>query len=240
MAKLNGLQPPTITMSLLFRRSFACLLLGWYTNALTSTNTITVKPVSSSADVFALADLRYSEWIDATDTSSPTLGAFRMATEEITAERKEEGAVVFLARVNGRTVAGAAELSPIELDQCWLTKEDNKCLYVTDVVTAQSHRRMGIGNALMEAVAKEASKKNVSWLLLHVKQDNEAALGFYKKAGYCELPQYFMKGFDKERLAENAGAIGQILLGKTVPKGRTASGGFGSMKIKKTKTKRSK
>jgi ribosomal protein S18 acetylase RimI-like enzyme len=78
---------------------------------------VTASPVQTQADLVALADLRYDEWIanddvagayasDAGDDPSslsssnpllPSRYAFRMATAEIVAERTEGGAVAFLA-----------------------------------------------------------------------------------------------------------------------------------------------
>lgn len=69
---------------------------------------VTASPVQTQADIVALADLRYDEWIandnasDGDDNLSsdpplPSRYAFRMATAEIAAERTEGGAVAFLA-----------------------------------------------------------------------------------------------------------------------------------------------
>eukprot|EP00978_Attheya_sp_CCMP212_P019649 scaffold55276_cov55-Attheya_sp.AAC.6 len=216
--------------------------------------TIRVTCVTSSMDVRALADLRFTEWImtdeeDGTTTDSdsdsrptPSAQAFRMATAEITAERRAQGAVAVIAQTTDGTAVGAAELSPIELQQCVLhdatlsSSEDGVLVgqedyyyYVTDVVTARTHRRMGVGKALMEAIEQEASKSNkgatatttitttTAWLLLHVKEDNGAALHFYKRGGYLEPPPQLLHKLDTDRLARNAGTIGQILLSKPIP-----------------------
>ena len=72
---------------------------------------VTASPVQTQADIVALADLRYDEWIandDASDVDDnplssdpplPSRYAFRMATAEIAAERTEGGAVAFLAQL---------------------------------------------------------------------------------------------------------------------------------------------
>jgi len=102
---------------------------------------VTASAVRSHADIVALADLRYDEWIansdDASNTGSspaspppPSRLAFRMATADISAERSEGGAMAFLARLEvdpnddddgdgeapSSIPVGAAELSPIEFD----------------------------------------------------------------------------------------------------------------------------
>ena len=104
---------------------------------------VTASPVQTQADIVALADLRYDEWIgnddqsDGDDNPVPRRFAFRTATADIAAERTEGGAVAFLAQLavagmqptantDGKldddtalskgVPVGAAELSPIEFD----------------------------------------------------------------------------------------------------------------------------
>ena len=71
---------------------------------------VTASPVQTQADIVALADLRYDEWIandnasdgddyPSSDPPLPSRYAFRMATAEIAAERTEGGAVAFLAKL---------------------------------------------------------------------------------------------------------------------------------------------
>jgi GNAT superfamily N-acetyltransferase len=224
---------------------------------------LSVKCVTAPMDICALADLRFTEWIMAEDETTtdrpPSAQAFRMATAEITAERSAQGAVAMIAQTKDGTTVGAAELSPIELQECFDTNSEEAnngslycgCYYVTDVVTARTHRRMGVGKALMEAIETEASKKGTtgtSWLLLHVKDDNVAALNFYKRGGYLEPPAQLLQKLDTDRLAQNAGTTGQILLSKPIPpptkhnkkEGRTnnGGGGFGGNSAAKKKPKK--
>jgi len=184
---------------------------------------IEVIPVEDYSDIVKLADLRYDEFITEesnTGTAFISKRSFRRGTAEIYKERTDEGATVFLATMieDGATVAvGAAEASPIEFDQAIkvidgvsLTNSAHTppFLYVTDVVTCSKHRRMGVGNALMKAIEKEAAKrchyycsddnntnngdKKTSFqntrLFLNVKNDNDSASNFYKnpKLGYSE------------------------------------------------------
>lgn len=177
----------------------------------------------SSQDVMDLADMRYREWIqdDGTDQNTPSLGAFRMATAEILQERTQEGAMTFLARIPSKdssmTVVGSAELSPIEvrgLTPPSLSETESKWLYVTDVVTSSSHRRLGVGTALMDAMEREAALQlNATRIYLHVCTDNTGAIEFYCKRGYLEAKTSDDQ-VDTEKLAEAAGAIGQMLLQK--------------------------
>jgi ribosomal protein S18 acetylase RimI-like enzyme len=185
--------------------------------------TIRVTTVKTTADILALADIRYNEWI-ATGEDGPSQRAFRMATIEIFQERAEAGAVTFLAWADDGTAAGAAELSPIELQGA--TTEN--MLYVTDVVTVYSHRRKGCAASLMDAMETEATTKGASYLLLHVKEDNIEALAFYRnpRVGYQER-LLESSSLDTIKLAKNANTEGQILLMKMLAKKLPAVRGGG-------------
>jgi len=201
--------------------------------------TIVQSSASSSPpnhDVQALADLRYDEWIAPPETTTATTTtststttsrhAFYRATAEIHQERCELGAVAFLARDDNDVAVGSAELSPIELQGAItgtvMSCSVHKMLYVTDVLTARSHRRKGVAKALMEAMEQYASLANTqaqaALLLLHVKSSNLAALQFYRNLGYDNrLPDELGALLDTDRLAENAGTVGQMLFGKVLP-----------------------
>ena len=243
--------------------AFLCiLLLALFTllptsDAFSAHKVVTVHPVTTPSDIVALADLRYDEWIlqpnqgdNDNNEYNPSRYAFRMATAELTAERSR--ATSFLAFLDSTYAVGAAELSPIEFEGAVddPTFKSN-ILYVTDVVTSSKFRRMGIANALMDAVEQSAYDMNGEGtvLFLHVKPDNEAAKRFYAngKRGYSAPTADQLKGIRVDCLEENAGTTGQILLCKTVqgkttkgrPQDRTRMGtGFGT----KTKpvTKKSK
>jgi len=189
---------------------------------------ITVRPVQKPEDVIALADLRYDEWIEGVfdDTSR---ASFRAASQEIVQQRTEGGATAFLAFLKVKddavVVAGAAELSPIEIEGAVRNNRflamtmKKRMLYVTDVVTASTYRRQGIARALMKAIEDAAVAKAGTHLLLHVEPSNTAALNFYIKIGYTkELPDYCTATLDMDRLAENACTEGQILLSKSIQK----------------------
>ena len=188
---------------------------------------MSVRPIGSAADVRALADLRFDEWIAGkyNDTSRAAFGA---ATAELYAERAAAGAVAFLASLDDNqqgVVVGAGEISPIELEGAMIPQQqqlaDNqddttinmKALYVTDVVTARQHRRKGVAKALLQAMQDYAQTEAAQCLLLHVEHSNTAAMAFYKAAGYTtSMPEYLQ--VDTDRLADNAGTVGQVLLCK--------------------------
>lgn len=189
---------------------------------------VSVRPIGTAADVRALADLRFDEWIAGkyNDTSRAAFGA---ATAELYAERAAAGAVAFLALDDNQqgVVMGAGELSPIELEGAMSTQQQQeqlahnqddttinmKALYVTDVVTARQHRRKGVAKALLQAMQDYAETEAAQCLLLHVEHSNTAAMAFYKAAGYTtSLPEHLQ--VDTDRLADNAGSVGQFLLCK--------------------------
>lgn len=190
---------------------------------------IYVRPIElqSTQDILELADMRYHEWVqcDETDHKTPSLGAFRMATAEIAKERAQEGAVMYLARMQSNTeqgvqttiIVGSAELSPIELQGLMPGSHqisNRKWLYVTDVVTSTNHRRLGVGAALMDAMESAAMLKfNATRIYLHVRPDNIGAMEFYLKRGYQKTPRH-QENVNSTKLAEAAGAIGQTLLQK--------------------------
>ena len=210
----------------------------------TSENAIKVLEISSNKDIIALADLRYNEWMTTQENDSnsnsnsnsniPSLHAFRMATAEIFEERVNDGAMAFLAydiSKKNAVAVGAAELSPIEFKGVlWNDLNTNTgktttsitnstYLYVTDVVTSTSYRRMGIGMKLMKTMEVKAMQLKATHLFLHVKHDNHAALTFYQnsKLGYqryCSSINDHTLFIDTDRLEMNSGTIGQILLYK--------------------------
>lgn len=185
-----------------------------------------------------------------------------MATAEIAAERSEGGAVAFLARLEDAISipVGAAELSPIEFDGAITTKQsDDKdaaqqlptILYVSDVVTSSSHRRMGIASTLMDALETFAFEKSGAgtMLYLHVKEENMVAQKFYTNPsrGYGAPTSEQLQHIDVCRLEENSGTAGQILLCKSLncsplplnPKEENTSAsirGFGSAQAKGKQT----
>lgn len=206
---LRSLHVVVVALFLLFDRASA-LATGSFRRS------VSVTPVDSDADVRSLADLRYDEWI-ADKYPDTSRSGFRMATAELHQERRDGGATSFLARIE-KVVAGAAELSPIELKGAVRDNGyNNHYFYITDVVTAHDYRRRGVAQALMQAMEDVAIERGSDYILLHVEESNTAALAFYRtKLDYDEPPDEVLAVLDAERLARNAGTQGQILLGKAV------------------------
>jgi len=156
-------------------------------------------------------------------------------------------------------------------------------LYITDVVTSSAHRRLGIGSTLMNAVETTARGLGSRFAFLHVEHDNAAAMQFYERLGYVEVEDAttiidgtseedsgilsfdlgdggLLKGslidMDVNRIAVNAGTVGQLLMVKRLSSSTgeelhsiaqslaptdssvSAQGGFGTRKGNRKKKKR--
>lgn len=160
-----------------------------------------------------VANLRYDEWIE--DKFSTSQEAFRLATLEICEERCAQGATIVLAvDVQSSEVLGAAEASPIEIKDAQLLTKDESYevidLYLTDVVTAASHRRKGVARFLVQALEAKAD-----CLWLHVTSDNLPAQNFYESMGY-ERYSFAQQDsrIDAGKLEEVTGSTGQVLMWK--------------------------
>lgn len=55
------------------------------------------------------------------------------------------------------------------------------------IAVASAHRRQGHATALLGAVASAAASAGAERLLLEVREQNEPALGFYRRAGFEEI-----------------------------------------------------
>ena len=69
-----------------------------------------------------------------------------------------------------------------------------------------AHRRLGVGQALVEAAAISAAAAGARTLFLEVASDNQAALALYRAAGFGQVgrrPAYYRRG---------AGAVDALVL----------------------------
>lgn len=121
---------------------------------------VTASPVRTQADVVALADLRYDEWIatndddvadgqdSSTDPPLPSRYAFRMATAEIAAERTEGGAVAFLARAGMQPKANTG------------TCTEDKSSYDEDTATSTTSTYVPVGAAELSPIEFDGAIKS--------------------------------------------------------------------------------
>ena len=65
-----------------------------------------------------------------------------------------------------------------------------KCMYLEDLVVAESHRGCGLGRMLFDAVALEAKRANVKRMEWQVLAWNKPAIGFYKSLDAVLDPEW--------------------------------------------------
>lgn len=214
-------------------------------------------------------------------TSNEGLSLVSLATITTNTNDKNTNNMAMMANLDGSSsiIVGAAELSQIEFQGAIISENENspveaaassaseliiKPMYITDVVTSSSHRRLGIGSKLMYNIERTASSLGSQCVFLHVDYDNIGAREFYKRLGYEDVVfiddlaegrrlyvSLEQKGgsddlqilsaqssfvdsnksndgrttkevvaditIDVERLARNAGTIGQVLMMKKLP-----------------------
>ena len=56
--------------------------------------------------------------------------------------------------------------------------------HINNIAVKKAYRRQGIGSLLMDALVKEAMKREMIGLTLEVRRSNEAALALYNKYGF--------------------------------------------------------
>lgn len=78
------------------------------------------------------------------------------------------------------------------------------------LMVARSHRRQGVGRALMEAAERWAEQAGVRKLELHVFPHNEAAIGLYESLGYRR------EGLRRGHLRRGDELVDAILMAKEV------------------------
>ena len=66
-------------------------------------------------------------------------------------------------------------------------QESNSELYIYSLGCKYLYRRKGIGSYLLDNCIEFASNQNCKQIKLHVKEDNDDALSFYKKHGFYEF-----------------------------------------------------
>lgn len=71
---------------------------------------------------------------------------------------------------------------------------------IHDIAVMPGHRRKGVGQALVQAIADQAEKAGCCRLTLEVRDDNEPAMALYQRAGFdvCRrggqpVPYHFME-----------------------------------------------
>jgi ribosomal-protein-alanine N-acetyltransferase len=80
-----------------------------------------------------------------------------------------------------------------------LTEENPPLAHVITLDVADSHRRQGVGSALLEESEKNLALRGVRTILLETATDNEAGVAFWKRHGYrieATLKRYYLRRID--------------------------------------------
>jgi len=80
-----------------------------------------------------------------------------------------------------------------------LTEENPPLAHVITLDVADSHRRQGVGSALLEESEKNLALRGVRTILLETATDNEAGVAFWQRHGYrieATLKRYYLRRID--------------------------------------------
>ena len=80
-----------------------------------------------------------------------------------------------------------------------LTEENPPLAHVITLDVAESHRRQGLGSALLAESEKNLALRGVRTILLETATDNEAAVAFWQRHGYrieATLKRYYLLQID--------------------------------------------
>ena len=86
-----------------------------------------------------------------------------------------DDSVAFLALDSGR---------PCGIAGCFLGREDSSCAHLVSMWVSASHRRHGVGRALVHAVLDWASAMRARDMYLSVTCNNTSAITFYQALGF--------------------------------------------------------
>jgi ribosomal protein S18 acetylase RimI-like enzyme len=138
---------------------------------------VTTRP-ATDADLPALLAL-YAELHP--DDQPPTPADVRRAWQAITAQA---GRTILVAEADG-TVVGTADCATLPN----LTRQARPFLLVENVVVTATHRRSGIGAALMDGVVALAKNAGCYKIQLLSRATRQAAHAFYESCGFQAVAQ---------------------------------------------------
>jgi ribosomal-protein-alanine N-acetyltransferase len=92
-----------------------------------------------------------------------------------------------------------------------LTEENPPLAHIITLDIAESHRRQGVGTALLAESERNLSLRGVRSVLLETAIDNEAAVAFWKRHGYrieAVLKRYYLRRLDAYEMRKKFSVTG--------------------------------
>lgn len=131
---------------------------------------------SSARDLHVVSELarRYSSF-DTTPTFADIEGMFARNPEYFFVAEDDNG------RIIGFMTGHERKGIPEEVLRTW---NANRVCYLELMAVDPSHRRMGVGGALLTAILDEFRRNRVDIVDLDVPAEQEAAVGLYQKLGF--------------------------------------------------------
>ena len=126
---------------------------------------------------------------------------------------KSDAVVLAAYMPEGGSDAPDAVRLPVGLAHCGVVLDE---AHINNVSVARDKRRLGIGEALMNALLAEVKKRGCTVVFLDVRSSNSAALSLYKKLGFTVLGErngaYAVTDGEKITGRENALVMGKKLI----------------------------
>lgn len=99
-----------------------------------------------------------------------------------------DGALAFYVAVQGGDVVGFSLLKPF-LPFCTFA-----CTAMVSTFVDPSHRHVGLGTVLLDAVTQDAARKGITNLLINVSSKNPESVAFHKHHGFTECGRFHKAG----------------------------------------------
>ena len=90
-------------------------------------------------------------------------------------------------------IVGVCDVSRHEFDLPTHSLAPDYALYLTALAVHPALRRRGVASSLLEAVDAHARGEKLERVILHVEDDNDAAIAFYEARGYAADGEPFKK-----------------------------------------------
>jgi GNAT superfamily N-acetyltransferase len=152
-------------------------------NDLVSVRTLaapTRREIEALADIFDQYRAHYGEDSDASRSDSDASRSARWLDENLSTSRLR----VFVAEDNGRFVGFAITVevpASLRLAHFW---------QIRDLFVLPTHRRLGVGRALLGSVRAAANASGALRLVMQTEDDNDSALRLYADSGYALIKGY--------------------------------------------------